>query len=121
MHEYAHLARYDDWLQLFQAIARAVGGLHPAVGWLSRRIDLDREAACDDYVVARTGAARQYASALLEAAVVAGAGPAVPADRSRCHLARIGASPPGRTAPRPGARLAARGQRRWRPWAWCSR
>ncbi len=79
MHEYAHLARYDDWLQLFQAIARAVGGLHPAVGWLSRHIDLDREAACDDYVVARTGAARQYAMALLEAAVVAGAGPAVPA------------------------------------------
>ena len=75
MHEYAHLARYDDWLQLFQAVARAVGGLHPAVCWLSRRIDLDREAACDDHVVARTGAAREYASALLEAAVAAGPRP----------------------------------------------
>src|SRR5918993_1750883 len=75
MHEYAHLARYDDWLQLFQAVARAVGGLHPAVCWLSRRIDLDREAACDDPVVARTGAAREYASALLEAAVAAGPRP----------------------------------------------
>jgi hypothetical protein len=75
MHEYAHLARYDDWLQLFQALARAVGGLHPAVCWLSRRIDLDREAACDDHVVARTGAAREYASALLEAAVAAGPRP----------------------------------------------
>jgi beta-lactamase regulating signal transducer with metallopeptidase domain len=75
MHEYAHLARYDDWLQLLQAIARAVGGLHPAVCWLSHRIDLDREAACDDHVVARTGAARQYATALLEAALAAGARP----------------------------------------------
>jgi beta-lactamase regulating signal transducer with metallopeptidase domain len=75
MHEYAHLERYDDWLQLFQAVARAVGGLHPAVCWLSRRIDLDREAACDDHVVARTGAAREYASALLEAAVAAGPRP----------------------------------------------
>jgi hypothetical protein len=76
MHEYAHLARYDDWLQLLQAIARAVGGLHPAVWWLSRRIDLEREAACDDRVVARTGAARQYASALLDAAAAAGDRPA---------------------------------------------
>jgi beta-lactamase regulating signal transducer with metallopeptidase domain len=72
MHEHAHLVRYDDWLQLIQAIARAVAGLHPAVWWLSRRIDLDREAACDDHVVARTGAVRNYASTLLEAAVAAG-------------------------------------------------
>jgi Zn-dependent protease with chaperone function len=75
MHEYAHLTRYDDWLQLLEAIARAVGGLHPAVCWISRRIDSEREAACDDFVVARTGAARQYASALLEAAVAAGVRP----------------------------------------------
>jgi D-alanyl-D-alanine endopeptidase (penicillin-binding protein 7) len=75
MHEYAHLARYDDWLQLVQAMARAVAGLHPAVWWLSRRIDLDREAACDDLVVARTGAVRKYASTLLEAAVAAGVQP----------------------------------------------
>jgi beta-lactamase regulating signal transducer with metallopeptidase domain len=79
MHEHAHLARYDDWLQLFQAIARAVAGLHPAVWWLSRRIDLDREAACDDHVVARTGAARLYASTLLEAALAAGVQPTMPA------------------------------------------
>ena len=76
MHEQAHLARHDDWLRLVQAVIEAVAGPHPAVWWLSRRIDLDREAACDDYVVARTGAARQYASALLAAATTAGCPPA---------------------------------------------
>jgi beta-lactamase regulating signal transducer with metallopeptidase domain len=79
MHEQAHLARYDDWLRLVQAVIEAVAGLHPAVWWLSRRLDLDREAACDDRVVARTGAARQYASALLAAATTAGCRPVAPA------------------------------------------
>jgi beta-lactamase regulating signal transducer with metallopeptidase domain len=79
MHEYAHLARYDDWVQLLQALARAVAGLHPAVWWLSCRIDVEREAACDDHVVARTGAARQYAWALLDAATTAGSPGLLPA------------------------------------------
>jgi beta-lactamase regulating signal transducer with metallopeptidase domain len=68
LHEHAHLARRDDWLKLLQACVVAVVWWHPAVLWLSRRIDLDREAACDDYVLARTDAARRYASALLHAA-----------------------------------------------------
>ena len=79
MHEQAHLTRYDDWLRLIQAIVRSVAGLHPAVWWLSRRIDLDREAACDDHVVSRTGSARQYASALLDAAATAGSQSMAPA------------------------------------------
>lgn len=72
MHEQAHVDCYDDWTQLLQAVVTAVAGLHPAVWWLSRRIDLDREVACDDSVVARTGAARRYATALLDAAATAG-------------------------------------------------
>src|SRR4051794_11391794 len=79
MHEQAHLERHDHLLQLVEAIVRAVVGWHPAVWWLSRRIDLDREAACDDRVVARTGAPRQYARALLDAAVAANRGPTAPA------------------------------------------
>jgi beta-lactamase regulating signal transducer with metallopeptidase domain len=79
MHEQAHLDRYDDFTQLLQASVRAVAGLHPAVWWLSRQIDFDREAACDSLVVARTGAARSYATALLQAAVTTGGARAVPA------------------------------------------
>ena len=46
----------------------ASSGLHPAVRFLARRLDVDREAACDDRVVSCTGAARRYASALLAVA-----------------------------------------------------
>ena len=68
MHEQAHLDRYDDWSQLLQAVVGSLAGLHPAVQFLARRLDIDREAACDDRVVSRTGATRRYASSLLAAA-----------------------------------------------------
>jgi bla regulator protein blaR1 len=68
MHEQAHLDRYDDWSQLLLAVVGSLAGLHPAVRFLARRLDLDREAACDDRVVSRTGATRRYASSLLAVA-----------------------------------------------------
>jgi bla regulator protein blaR1 len=68
MHEQAHLDRYDDWSQLLQAVVGGLAGLHPAVRFLTRRMDADREAACDDRVVSRTGATRRYASSLLAVA-----------------------------------------------------
>ncbi|MEO8258346.1 MAG: M56 family metallopeptidase [Acidobacteriota bacterium] len=68
MHEQAHLDRYDDWSQLLLAAVSSLVGLHPAVRFLSRRLDVDREAACDDRVVSCTGAARRYAAALLAVA-----------------------------------------------------
>jgi beta-lactamase regulating signal transducer with metallopeptidase domain len=68
MHEQAHLDRYDDWSQLLQAVVGSLAGLHPAVRFLARRLDVDREAACDDRVVSRTGATRRYASSLLTVA-----------------------------------------------------
>ena len=68
MHEQAHLDRYDDWSQLLLAVVCSLAGLHPAVRFLARRLDVEREAACDDRVVSRTGAARRYASALVSVA-----------------------------------------------------
>jgi beta-lactamase regulating signal transducer with metallopeptidase domain len=68
MHEQAHLDRYDDWSQLLLAVVCSLAGLHPAVRFLARRLDVDREAACDDRVVSCTGDARRYASALLTVA-----------------------------------------------------
>ena len=58
MHEHGHLMRYDDWSSLLQALISSIAGLHPAARWLGTQIDLEREAACDDYVVARTGEVR---------------------------------------------------------------
>lgn len=70
MHEHAHLARYDDWSRLMQCVVEAVVGLHPAVWFIGTRIDLEREAACDDQVVVRTGAARSYADCLARVATI---------------------------------------------------
>lgn len=70
MHEHAHLTRYDDWSRLFQCVVEAVLGLHPALWFIGTRIDLEREAACDDQVVARTGAPKSYADCLARVATI---------------------------------------------------
>ncbi len=64
MHEYAHLERYDDWGNLAQRAIEAVLWYHPVVAFVGRAIALEREIACDDYVVARTGRAHRYAACL---------------------------------------------------------
>ena len=81
MHEHAHLARHDDWLRLLQSVIASLAGLHPAVRFALHRIDIEREAACDDCVVSRTGAARRLAACLVNAATqcVANAGACSPA------------------------------------------
>ncbi len=76
MHEHAHLERHDDWSRLAQALICVVAGLHPAVALIGRQIDFEREAACDDRVVARVGAALGYARCLADAADVAASGAA---------------------------------------------
>jgi beta-lactamase regulating signal transducer with metallopeptidase domain len=64
LHELEHLRRRDDWTNLLQKIVRAVFFFHPAVWWLEREVSLERELACDDAVVERTGNSRAYASSL---------------------------------------------------------
>ena len=64
LHELAHVARRDDWSNLAGRVATALMGWHPAVAWVLRRIDREREIACDDWVVAATGAPRPYAASL---------------------------------------------------------
>jgi beta-lactamase regulating signal transducer with metallopeptidase domain len=64
LHELAHIARRDDWTNLLARIAGSVLALHPVAAWVLRQIDRERELACDDWVVAATGAARPYAASL---------------------------------------------------------
>jgi uncharacterized protein (TIGR03435 family) len=64
LHESAHLAKYDDWSNLAMRIMGGVLALHPIAVWILRRIEREREMACDDWVVSRTGSARPYAAGL---------------------------------------------------------
>ncbi len=65
-HELAHLARGDDWTNLIQQFIKATFFFHPSVVWLSRRLTVDREIACDDHVLAATCSPRDYALFLTE-------------------------------------------------------
>lgn len=64
LHESAHLARWDDWTNLAARLLEAFLALHPVVLWILHRIEREREIACDEWVVARTGQARDYAASL---------------------------------------------------------
>jgi beta-lactamase regulating signal transducer with metallopeptidase domain len=64
LHELAHVARRDDWSNLFARCLNAVVGLHPVAAWTLRQIARERELACDDWVVSRIGEARPYAASL---------------------------------------------------------
>jgi beta-lactamase regulating signal transducer with metallopeptidase domain len=92
IHETAHLLRRDDVALLIQRTIEALFALHPVVRWITRRIDLEREIACDDFVVAHTGQARPYASCLTRVVEIAGGVRssivAAAATEERSHLAR---------------------------------
>lgn len=92
MHETAHLLRRDDIALLIQRSLEALFALHPVVRWITRRIDLEREIACDDFVVEQTGQARPYASCLTRVVEIAGGVRsslvAAAATEERSHLAR---------------------------------
>lgn len=64
VHEHAHLQRYDDWGRFLQVVIEQLVPFHPAVRWIAARLDLEREIASDDWVIARTGAPAAYARCL---------------------------------------------------------
>ncbi|MBI1359344.1 MAG: hypothetical protein GC155_03575 [Alphaproteobacteria bacterium] len=63
-HELAHIERRDVLAALAQRIAVALLWWSPAMYWISRRIDEERESACDETAVERTGDARAFARTL---------------------------------------------------------
>jgi hypothetical protein len=64
VHEWVHVQRRDDIAQFAQLAARVIAGWHPAVWWLDRQVQIEREIACDEAVVSLTGSRRQYAACL---------------------------------------------------------
>jgi beta-lactamase regulating signal transducer with metallopeptidase domain len=68
LHELGHLQRRDDWTNLAQKLIEAMLPIQPAVYWIGHRMSLEREMACDDWVIAATGTAEPYAASLTKVA-----------------------------------------------------
>src|SRR5579862_385086 len=51
IHEFGHISRADDWINLFQKIGLVIFPLNPALMWIDRRLCFERELACDDGVL----------------------------------------------------------------------
>jgi hypothetical protein len=68
LHELSHLRRRDDWTNLAQKLIEAILPIQPAVYWIGHRMSIEREMACDDWVIAATGAAEPYATSLTRVA-----------------------------------------------------
>ena len=64
LHELAHVRRWDEWTNMGQKIIEAIFFFHPAVLWIGRRLNLEREIACDDWVITNTREGGRYATCL---------------------------------------------------------
>lgn len=66
LHELAHLRRQDDWINALERVAEALFFFNPAIRWMIRQLDLEREVACDDWVLERRNDALPYAQCLVK-------------------------------------------------------
>jgi len=64
LHELAHIRRWDDWTNLIQKIIETFYFWHPMVLCLGRKLNLNREIACDDWVITLSGEPKSYAICL---------------------------------------------------------
>ena len=96
IHEAAHFVRGDDYALWIQRTVEALFALHPVVHWICQRIDLEREIACDDFVISAignsVGDSQPYAACLARMVELSGGVRAIPvasaATKDVSHLAR---------------------------------
>ena len=67
IHEWAHVQRRDDLVNILQIVVRIIAGWHPALWWIDHRLHIEREIACDEITVAVTGSPKAYARVSAEA------------------------------------------------------
>jgi beta-lactamase regulating signal transducer with metallopeptidase domain len=67
LHELAHLRRSDDWFNAAERFTGALLFFNPAILWLAGQLDLEREVACDDWVLQQNDAL-PYATCLAKVA-----------------------------------------------------
>ena len=67
-HELAHLRRWDHLVNVLQRVLESLLFFHPAVWWVSAKIRLEREHACDDLAVSLGTPRLAYAASLLRVA-----------------------------------------------------
>jgi beta-lactamase regulating signal transducer with metallopeptidase domain len=77
IHEWAHVQRRDDLVNMLQIVVRIIAGWHPALWWIDRRLRIEREIACDEITVAVTGSAKAYAQCLVKLSSLRGTSPAL--------------------------------------------
>lgn len=70
IHELAHIRRYDLLVNLLQRLVEAVLFLHPAVWYVSRRLNVEREHCCDALVLSAGIPPLGYADALVRMAEI---------------------------------------------------
>jgi beta-lactamase regulating signal transducer with metallopeptidase domain len=68
IHEWAHVQRRDDLVNILQILVRIIVGWHPALWWIDHRLHIEREIACDEITVAVTGSPKSYAECLMKLA-----------------------------------------------------
>lgn len=65
LHELAHIRRKDYLVNLLQSVAETIFFFNPAILWISSLIRQEREAACDDLVLAHLPRRKAYFEALV--------------------------------------------------------
>jgi len=75
LHEQAHIERHDQLWNLAQEVIRSIFFFHPGIWWITRRLRVEREMACDDAVVSATGAPVEYADCLAKVLEISSCAP----------------------------------------------
>ena len=87
-HELAHVRRHDYLVNLVQSWVEALLFFHPAIHWISRRVRIERELACDEAVVEAYGRPEDYGETLARLALLGDAAPSLAVGASSTPLQR---------------------------------
>lgn len=65
VHELAHIKRKDYLINILVSVVETLFYFHPAVWWISGKIEVERESCCDKIAIALMGNKLEYAKALI--------------------------------------------------------